>query len=271
MTGPDLGGRYADVVPRPASSILLVRNGAAGLEVFMVKRHHQIDFASGAMVFPGGKVEASDSDAAARAAAIGADSLDDVGLGFRISALREAFEETGVLIAIDANGRLPERARVADLKARYVPALDRGELTMGELARVEDLRYPLDRLVPFAHWVTPAVMAKRFDTPFYIIEAPSEQLEHASHDGREAVESIWIDPTEAVRRADAGEVTMVFATRMNLVKLAPARTVSAAIEAARTGPIVKVLPQVFARDGRRMIDIPADAGFGTGPFDVGAA
>lgn len=271
MTGPDLSGKYADVVPKPASSILLVRDGADGFEVFMVKRHHEIDFASGAMVFPGGKVDPADSDAAARAAAVAADGLDDAALGFRISAIREAFEETGILIATAADGSELAGARVVELKQAYAAALEKGAVTMGEMAARERLRYRLDRLVPFAHWITPAVLPKRFDTPFYITAAPAAQIDAARHDGREAVESVWIGPEEAVRRADRGEVTMVFATRMNLIKLAGAASVAEALAAARAAPPVCVTPKVYQRDGRRYIDIPAEAGFGGSTFDVGAA
>jgi 8-oxo-dGTP pyrophosphatase MutT (NUDIX family) len=271
MSGPDLSGKYADVEPRPASSILLVRDGRSGLEVFMVTRHHQIDFASGAMVFPGGKVDAADSDAAVRRRTIGEGPLDDRALGFRISAIREAFEETGVLIALDDSGDELSAGRSRDLKERHAAAMEKGETTMGAMAEAEGLRFPVDRLTPFAHWITPAVLAKRFDTPFYIAEAPEAQIEDAAHDGREAVESVWINPTEAVRLADAGEVTMVFATRLNLIKLAEASDVSDALARSRASTPVIVTPRVYQKDGRRLIDIPADAGFGGPTFDVGRA
>jgi 8-oxo-dGTP pyrophosphatase MutT (NUDIX family) len=271
MSGPDLSGKYADVVPKPASSVLLVRDGASGLEVFMVTRHHKIDFASGAMVFPGGKVDPADSDADARAACIHADALDDRELAFRVSTIREAFEETGVLLATDRDGGVLPEARCRDLKEKYALAVEKGEITIGALASREGLRFDPGALTPFAYWITPAVLAKRFDTPFYIVEVPEQQRELAEHDGGEAVESVWIDPSEAVRQADAGKVTMVFATRLNLIKLAKAASVAEALAQAAAETPIPVTPRVYAEDGRRKIDIPIEAGFGGPTFDVGKA
>jgi len=271
MSGPDLSGKYADVVPRPASSILLVRDGETGLEVFMVTRHHKIDFASGAMVFPGGKVDPGDSDADARAACIGVEGMGDEELGFRVSAIREAFEETGVLLATDSDGGALDEARCRRLKNTYALAVEKDEITIGALAAKEGLRFDPAALTPFAHWITPAVLAKRFDTPFYIAEIPDAQRDLAEHDGGEAVESVWINPTEAVRLADAGKVTMVFATRLNLIRLARASTVAEALAQSAAEQPVPVTPKVYAEGGRRKIDIPVEAGFGGPTFDVGKA
>ncbi len=271
MSGPDLSGKYANVVPKPASSILLVRDGDAGLEVFMVTRHHKIDFASGAMVFPGGKVDPADSDEDARAACSDSDDMDDRELAFRVSAIREAFEETGVLLATDSGGSPLTTERCRSLKEQYALAVEKGEITIGALARKEGLQFDPAALTPFAWWITPAVLAKRFDTPFYVVEIPHGQRELAEHDGGEAVESVWIDPSEAVRLADAGKVTMVFATRLNLIKLAKASSVAEAIAQAASSEPVQVTPQVYAEDGRRKIDIPVEAGFGGPTFDVGKA
>lgn len=271
MSGPDLSGKFDHVKPKPASSLLLIRDGVEGLEVFMVRRHHLIDFASGAMVFPGGKVDPEDSDARARAHALDADALDDVALGFQVAAIREAFEEIGVLLAVEADGSALEAARSRQLKDRYAADLEANRVTMGEMAEREDLRFPLRSLVPFAHWITPPVLPKRFDTPFFIAEMPEAQSALASHDGTEAVDSVWVRPGEAIRQAEAGQVTMVFATRLNLVRLAQTESVADALEHARRNPPVVVTPHVYRRGERRMIDIPVEAGFGGPSFDVGAA
>lgn len=271
MSGPDLTGKYANVVPKPASSILLIRDGDDGLEVFMVTRHHQIDFASGAMVFPGGKVDPADSDDDARAACRDADAFDDRELAFRVSAIREAFEETGVLLATDTDGHELPEDRCRALKDEYALAVEKGEITIGALAKKEGLVFDPSALTPFAYWITPAVLAKRFDTPFYMAEIPAAQSDLAEHDGGEAVESVWIDPSEAVRLADEGKVTMVFATRLNLIKLAKASTVAEALEQAAGQVPVQVTPRVYAEGGRRKIDIPVEAGFGGPTFDVGKA
>lgn len=268
-SGADLSGKYADVVPRQASSILLIRDADAGLEVFMVKRHHKIDFASGAMVFPGGKVDPEDSDAQARAATIGADPFDDTQLGFRVSAIREAFEETGVLIATHKDGSELTAEQTNDLKERYAARLEKNQVTMGAMAAAEGLSIRVDRLEAFSHWITPPVMPKRFDTPFFIAEAPEAQIDGALHDGTEAVESVWTTPAAVMEQVDRGEVTMVFATRLNLQLLGEASNVAEAMAAAAKRTPVIVTPHVYVRDGRRMIDIPADAGFGKATWDVG--
>lgn len=268
-SGADLSGKYADVVPRPASSILLIRDADAGLEVFMVKRHHKIDFASGAMVFPGGKVDPEDSDAEARAATIGADGFDDTQLGFRVSAIREAFEETGVLIATNKDGSELTAEHTNDLKERYAARLEKNQVTMGAMATAEGLSIRVDRLEAFAHWITPPVMPKRFDTPFFIAEAPEAQIDGALHDGTEAVESVWTTPAAVMEQVDRGEVTMVFATRLNLQLLGEASNVAEAMATAAQRTPVIVTPHVYVKDGRRMIDIPADAGFGKATWDVG--
>lgn len=266
----DLNGKYADVVPRAASSILLIRDGDDGLEVFMVKRHHKIDFASGAMVFPGGKVDPEDSDAEARAATVGAEGLNDTQLGFQVSAIREAFEETGVLIATRADGSELTGAEATALKDSYAEKLEANQITMGAMAKAEDLLFRVDRLEAFAHWITPPVMPKRFDTPFFIAEAPEAQVAGALHDGKEAVESVWTTPNAVLEQVDRGEVTMVFATRLNLNLLGETNTVADAMAAAASRTPVIVTPHVYVKDGRRMIDIPADAGFGKATWDTGA-
>jgi 8-oxo-dGTP pyrophosphatase MutT (NUDIX family) len=173
--------------PRAASTILLLRDGPTGLEVFMVVRHHEIDFASGALVFPGGRMEAADAELAREGAPF-ADGLDGTARALRIAAIREAFEECGVLLARPAG------------EERFVPAerasaLDRSAPFAGLMAR-ERLLPATDALVPFARWITPAFLPKRFDTHFFLALAPPD---HAlAHDGRETVDSLWIAPRDAL-------------------------------------------------------------------------
>jgi 8-oxo-dGTP pyrophosphatase MutT (NUDIX family) len=151
--------RPADFAPaRPAATLLLLRDGTAGLEVFMVLRNRQIEFASGALVFPGGRVEASD-------AAIGKTlaPADDLA-SFRVAALREAFEECGVLLARGADGAHVPPATAARLVAGQRAALCSGELDFATLLGAAGLVADLAALTDFAHWVTPVDLAKRFDT-----------------------------------------------------------------------------------------------------------
>ena len=247
------------VPARPASTVVILRDGAGGIEVFMVVRHHQIDFASGALVFPGGKVDVEDSDAAWGELAPNAPNAPD--RSFFVAAGRETFEEAGLVLArrrgtqemVDADGahRLVETYRAALLK---------GDTTFVDIVRKENLSLAADLMVPFAHWITPEVVPKRFDTHFFLIAAPVVQL--GAHDGGESVEGLWITPQQALSEAKAGTRTLVFATRMNLEKLARYRTVAEAVEITRSRPVVTVMPKAMKTPEGRKLQIPAEADYG---------
>ena len=246
----------------PAATVLLVRDGEAGLEVFMVQRHHQIDFASGALVFPGGKVDKADYHAELRAATDGADGLDDLQLALRLAAIREAFEESGILLARDSvGGPLLGAGRLADLEPRWREPMRKGEVPLIDMVQAEGLRLAADVLVHYAHWITPPMMPKRFDTHFYLACAPAEQL--ALHDGHESVESVWIDPNEAVADALARRRTIIFPTRLNLEKLACHACVDDALTTTRAGRVVTVLPEVRESPDGPTLCITPDAGYAT--------
>jgi 8-oxo-dGTP pyrophosphatase MutT (NUDIX family) len=256
----------SEFVPIPSSTVLLLRDGAAGLEVFMVKRHHQIDFASGALVFPGGKVDASDADDKLRALAPRAAAATPGEFAILVSAVREAFEEVGVLLARPrGRSETVPGARLAGL-APWRERLVKREATLADLLRSEDLELATDLLHPFAHWITPKIRAKRFDTRFYVAAAPDDQA--AAHDGSESVDSAWINPAKAIAEADAGARTLVFATRMNLAKLGRAKSVDDAIGRARAARIVTVCPEIVETDGKRLLRIPAEADYDVTEMDV---
>ncbi len=244
--------------PILAATVLLVRDVAAALEIFMVVRHQQIDFAGGAMVFPGGKVDAADMSSDVRSVVDGADSLGEQALGLRVAAIREAFEECGVLLARRHGSHALVSARDAlELGERYRARLAHGELPLSEVAAREGIALACDLLVPFAHWITPEGMPKRFDTHFFLAAAPNEQL--ALHDGAESVDSAWVSPRVVLEDAASGRRTVVFPTRMNLERVASHRSVAAALDAAREAPVVTVLPVIDVEAG--MLRIPADAGY----------
>lgn len=245
--------------PLPSATVLLLRQGATGVEVFMVKRHHAIDFASGALVFPGGKVAKDDAQADLAACCRG--RWDEVERAFRLAAIREAFEESGVLLARRrGQGALLDGAAAAAL-ADWREPLSRGQRSLGALAQAADLEFALDLLLPYAHWVTPEFMPKRFDTKFYAAAAPLDQL--AAHDGSESVDSLWVDPAEALEGAEAKRYTIVFATRMNLVKLTGVRDLPALLDRIGSQKIITIKPE---RDdnapGGPVVRIPAEAGYG---------
>jgi 8-oxo-dGTP pyrophosphatase MutT (NUDIX family) len=244
------------VTPKPAATILLVRD-QPGFEVLMVKRHHQVDFASGALVFPGGKAEVGDSDPAWAALATGWSPAGGVEQALKISAIREAFEESGVLLARTPEG-LPWCAEPRAAAARN--AVAKGERSFLDLVRELDLRLDLGAMTIYARWVTPPVMPKRFDTWFFIATAPEDQL--AACDGWETVDAEWIAPTEALRLGDEGARKIIFPTRMNLKMLAESPSADHAIAAARARPMVIVEPKVEQRPGGPVLVLRPDAGYG---------
>jgi len=248
------------VTPRLAATLLLLRDGADGIEVLMTSRHKEAGFAAGALVFPGGKVDAADH-ALTRSCA-GAASLDEGALVLRIAAIRETFEECGILLARSA-GALLSAGTLADMLGRH------GEGAGGFGALVDScaLELATDDLVPYAHWITPVDRPKRFDTHFFLAPAAADQV--AIHDGREAVEAMWLTPQAVLGGADAGRIKLVFATRMNLVKLARSATVADAIAAARSAPIVTVAPIIEKTSRGPVIHIPEAAGYGGATFAAG--
>ncbi|MDK1024645.1 MAG: NUDIX domain-containing protein [Gammaproteobacteria bacterium] len=244
-------------VPVPAATILILRDSPDGMEVFMVVRHHQIDFASGALVFPGGKVAAGDE--AVRDRCTGAQHLDDTQFSLQVAAIREAFEECGILLAAERGSQdLIKGARLATLDHYQVP-LSKGEMTIGEFLEKEDLVLQLDRLHHFAHWITPEMMPKRFDTHFYLAIAPADHI--AVHDGHESVDSVWIKPEQALQEAQAGKRTIIFPTRLNIEMLARSQSVAEALKDAANRDIVTVTPWTEKRQAGVYLCIQPEAGY----------
>lgn len=245
----------------PSSTVLMIRDGTAGLEVFMVKRNHAIDFASGAMVFPGGKLAQGDSDPVLMGRHARPGKFDPMLTPFAFGAIREAFEESGLLLARKkGDGKLLSADAVEKL-GHWREPLNRNEKTLRDMAEAEGLDYALDGLVPFAHWITPETMPKRFDTWFFLARAPEGQI--GVHDGSESVESEWLGAQAALDAWEARQRVIVFATRMQLVKLARSKDVASALQAAADDRIVDVMPVLdkvsFSEPHLR---IPADAGYG---------
>ena len=226
------------VPPRLSATVLLVRDRPR-LEVLMVKRHHQIDFASGALVFPGGKIDPQDSAAAWEGLVHDPEGVDPQEQIVRIAALREAQARKAM-----AEGRLGFDALVASF----------------------GLKLDLLALQPFARWVTPIYMPKRFDTHFFLAHAPAEQL--AVCDGWETVDAEWIRPDEALELEKAKERTIIFPTRMNLKLLAEAGSAADAVARARSRPRVTVTPWVEKRPSGPVLVIQPDAGYGAVEEDL---
>lgn len=242
----------------PAATVLMLRETDGEMEVFMVVRHHQIDFASGALVFPGGKTDAQDS-APELAEYLRGASEDSEQRAIEVSSVREAFEECGVLLARPVDSEdLIDGERLAGLE-HYRAKLVSGEISMAAFLAKEQLVVACDLLTHFAHWVTPSMMPKRFDTHFYLARAPEDHV--ALHDGSESVDSVWIRPRDALAGAESGKYTIIFPTLRNVWKLAQYGSVDEALASAASEPTVRVEPVLEKRDDGTYLCIPAEAGY----------
>jgi 8-oxo-dGTP pyrophosphatase MutT (NUDIX family) len=249
------------VMPVDAATVLLVRDSADGIETFMVVRHSKIDFAGGALVFPGGKVDPEDGDPKLEGRRGMKGSLPARLMALRVAAIRETFEEASVMLAREpGSAELIGPDRQARLVETYRDPLYAGDVTMTEIVDAEDLELACDMLVPFAHWITPESRPKRFDTHFFLAPAPHKV--DAQHDGTESVSSIWITPATAIVEAEAERYSVMFPTRMNLNVLGQSGNVESALQAAREKTVVTVLPQSEKVEGGRIMRIPVDAGYG---------
>ncbi|MEM7767065.1 MAG: NUDIX hydrolase [Pseudomonadota bacterium] len=262
MSEQSKDGSKTPAIPRLSATILLLRDGPA-LEVLMVKRHYEIDFASGALVFPGGKAVPRDGVDAWAAHTDG--DFTGEALSARVAAVREAFEESGVLLARHAASRGADAPLVGtDISDKLAPMrgpVDRGEVDFLALIEAHDLVLALDRLVPFGHWITPVMMPKRFDTYFYLAATPPDQV--AEQDGRETTEAVWVTAENALAAEAAGEATIIFPTRMNLKRLALASTTQEALDRFAASPAPTVLPEVTRdENGSPCLRIPEVEGYG---------
>jgi 8-oxo-dGTP pyrophosphatase MutT (NUDIX family) len=248
------------VAPRSSASVILVRDGARGLETFMVRRHARSPVAPSAYVFPGGTVREDDADlhladVDALAAALGSRSDTPVNphdaAALYVAALRELFEEAGVLLVHDPAGAvLQVDATDAILQERLEStrlALQARELSLAQVLQDWHWTPSFESLVPFSHWVTPDVLAARFDTRFFVAEMPPAQA--ALHDTIELSEGVWLSPSRVLD----GDYHTVYATAAHLRRLAPFPSVSALLAFAAQKPIRRVQPQVIeAGEGLRV-------------------
>ena len=260
------------VAPRPASTILLLRDSAAAreIEVFMMVRHYEIDFNSGALVFPGGSVDASDKEIIERKELYsGGEGLSAADLSFRIAAVRETFEESGILLARhQGSSALVDAKRASEIEVAHRAALNERKITFPKVLADNKLSLALDELVPYAHWITPEGMPKRFDTWFFLASAPPAQL--GAHDGKESTDSIWVSPREALAGGESGRFKLPFPTTRNLIRLGRQPNVRAALDDMTGKTVVTVMPVMTRLNGGRQLRIPLEAGYDGEVFEVGA-
>lgn len=252
--------------PQPAATVVVLRDSAAGPEIFMVRRGQGAAFMGGAYVFPGGRVDEGDARSAddswcdgiasASSSLVGLTASEAV--GYYVAAARELFEEAGVLVARDSAGRFVPLAD-ADAHARfkqYRHDVHDGRRTLRALVEAEGLRLALDALAPFAHWVTPPVDVRQFDTRFFVTRVPPEQS--PAHDDTETIEGTWIAPAEAIARCRRGEIVLPPPTWTSLRELERFGSVADAIAWARTRRIARREPRFLEENGQRMLLLPGD-------------
>ena len=250
--------------PRAAATVVMLRDGTDGLEVFLLQRHGLSDVLGGAYVFPGGKVDLADAELdmdadldqvpAALHAALGESDIDTTtAAGLYVAALREAFEECGVLFAQSAQG-----AREVDTAAAQ--ALLREGHAFDEMLHAMGLRLQTRALLPWSRWITPvvsSVMNKRFDTRFFVAAMPAGQT--ALHDNRETTGSAWLRPRVALEQYRDRLIDLAPPQIMSLAHLARHTTVQSVMDAARNRPPPVIQPEPFDHEGVRVLCYPGDA------------
>ncbi len=286
------------VTPRDAATIMLVRDaptggGGTGLQVCMLKRHIDSDFVGGAYVFPGGKVDDADRDARARSLCRGRDDaeasellgISSGGLAFFVAAIRECFEESGVLLgyrgAAADDGRDPapagghasrevagaqeQRRGFSDAGSLEWLAARRKELNAGEtdfvsLCNAGGITLAVDEVHYFSHWITPEGAPKRYDTRFFVAAMAAGQT--PAHDSYETVDTVWVSPSEALERHKSGNFDLIFPTMKNLEAIGRFDTAGELLEAAKAiEHVPAVLPRVVADGNGIRILLPGDEGY----------
>jgi 8-oxo-dGTP pyrophosphatase MutT (NUDIX family) len=257
------------VVPAPAATLVLLRDRpAGGFDVLLMQRHHASKFAAGDFVFPGGKLEVDDNpedavrwctglDLATAARTLGLERAPSTALAYWIGAVRETFEEAGVLLATTADGA-PVRLPAARIAA-YRHAIRSDNRALWSMLETEKLRLATDRLVYFAHWVTPEGLPLRFDTRFFAAPMPPEQ--EAVSDDHEIVALRWLAPREALDAHARGEISLRNPTVRNLMLLEGA-SAAEALGRLRGRDVTMIRPKVvFDADGKRRVFNPGDPGY----------
>jgi 8-oxo-dGTP pyrophosphatase MutT (NUDIX family) len=247
------------VFPVPSATVIIGRDIPDDYEVFMIVRHQKSAFAGGALVFPGGKVDESDYYPGIEDRCQGLEDLTKAEISIRVAAIRETYEECGILLARAlGESNLVSVERLSTFKA-YRQKLADNEITIQQFLEKEDLTLAFDRLTLFAHWITPEMSPKRYDTLFFLTKAPREQV--GQHDGTETVDSVWLSPTKVLEEHYAEKRTVMFPTRMNVEKLGRCKSVEELIEKTKAGRVVTVLPWVENRDDGQFLCIQPEADY----------
>lgn len=264
MSSPATTGTIA-TIGRPAATLILARDGAEGPEIFLMQRHHAASFVAGAHVFPGGALDPADDDPWWAGHGLGDVEASRIlglphgGLAYWVAAVRECFEESGLLLARHADGSAPDPAELAALRERVADTAP-GNAAFLALCRERGLAPMLSDIVYLAHWITPPGRPRCFDTRFFLARAPQGQ--RAQADQSETVAHAWMRPAEALEKKRRGEIDLVFATTSTLQALCPFDSVDAMLahaRALRDIPALRAWPSQAG--GRERLLLPGDRAY----------
>jgi len=265
--------------PTPASTVLLLRrdeSAAGGLRIFFVRRHSKNEFMPNAYVFPGGKLDDTDSDAssavlcegrtAEEAGALLGDVSPGVALALHVAAVRETFEEAGVFLGHHGDGT-PLNLEDATTHARFEghrEALHSGRTTLSRICAEENLCIQLGELHYWDHWITPEIERRRFAARFFLTVIPEGQ--EPIHDSRETTDSVWLSPQEALERYEADALSLAPPTYRVLIDLAEIGSIDKILEEARMRRCIPaVLPVAHQVAGKLALLLPGDAAYPGAP------
>ena len=255
-------------VPKDSATVILVRQAQGKtLEVFLARRHDSQSFMAGAFVFPGGQLETSDYDITLTKLISAKDDFqpqsllqdnaltEKMALSFFICAIRETFEETGVLFALTKSGHSIDfgNAIIKSRFAAYRRSLNLGNITLAEIARQEELILMPASLLPYSHWITPEILPTRFSTRFFLAELPAKQT--AITDKDELTSSLWVTPHEALQMYRGGKIAMMPPTLKTLEEIAEFISLDELFAAARKRTIYPIMPQPM-KDGLMLTHDP---------------
>ncbi len=251
----------AKLIPRPAATVTLLREMPQGFEVLMVQRSFQSVFVPGAYVFPGGAVDAHDGSDEIAALCTGLNDAEasrqlgvaSGGLAYWVAAIRESFEEAGILLACHDNHALvtlDDSARAARFQA-YRSRVEHGQHPLSDMLKAEGLRLPLQQMIYFSHWITPPGATRRYDTRFFVAVAPASQ--QPLHDNRETIGHLWVRPAEALRLHQQNQFDMRTPTVNTLRLFAAHDTVETLMASMRTLGDIPVIAPRLDKEGRRLL------------------
>ncbi|MBO0826110.1 MAG: NUDIX hydrolase [Actinobacteria bacterium] len=256
-----LSGRQPPAVPRDAATVMLLRSSAVGLEVYMLRRKASMAFAPGAFVFPGGSVDTRDADE--EVAWAGPDAADwadvlaappSLARALVCAAVRETFEESGVLLAGESADSVVADTTSEDWEADRRALLDRSVSLAGLLTR-RGLVLRADLLRPWSRWITPVVEPRRYDTRFFAAALPPGQ--RTRDVGGEAAEVSWIRPADAIAAGHRGEIRLFPPTAVSLSELADCGDLGTVLAGPRQ--VAPIVPEVHEREGAVWLTVPGVA------------